>query len=136
MSVFVDASAFYALLNKKDRLHQKALSISKALAKAKEELITSNYTLAGAYTVIRSKLGFETAAAFVAEIQKGGIQVAWIDNQIHNRGLEIFLENQQPKDLSFFDCVDLALMENLSIEKAFSFDRHFKALGIRLLRVG
>jgi predicted nucleic acid-binding protein len=132
MSVFVDASAFYALLNKKDKLHREALSISKALAKTKEVLITSNYTLAEAYTVIRSKLGFPTASAFIAEIQKGGIQVAWIDSQIHNRGLEIFLETKEPKDLSFFDCVDLALMETLGIEKAFSFDRHFKALGIPL----
>lgn len=135
MSVFVDASAFYALLNKKDRLHQEALSISQALAKTNQTLITSNYTLAEAYTVIRSKLGFQTAAAFVAEIRRGGIQVAWIDNKIHNRGLEIFLEKEEPKDLSFFDCVDLALMESLGIEKAFSFDRHFKALGISLLKV-
>jgi predicted nucleic acid-binding protein len=133
MSVFVDASAFYALLNKKDKLHQEALSISKALAKAKEVLITSNYTLAEAYTVIRSKLGFSTASTFVAEIKKGGIQVAWIDSQIHNRGVEIFLGKEEPKDLSFFDCVDLALMEALGIEKAFSFDRHFKTLGIPLL---
>jgi len=133
MSVFVDASAFYAILNKKDKLHKEALSISKALAKTKEVLITSNYTLAEAYTVIRSKLGFPTASAFVAELRKGGIQVAWIDKEIHNRGLEIFLEKEESKDLSFFDCVDLALMKTLDIGKAFSFDRHSKALGIQVL---
>jgi predicted nucleic acid-binding protein len=133
MSVFIDASAFYALLNKNDELHKKALSISKTLARDNEILITSNYTLAEAYTVIRSKLGFQTAQAFIGEIQKNGIQVAWIDEEIHNRGLEIFLKNKELKDLSFFDCVDLALMESLGIEKAFSFDRHFKALGIPLV---
>ncbi|MCL5986119.1 MAG: PIN domain-containing protein [Actinobacteria bacterium] len=133
MSVFVDASAFYALLNKKDDLHKEALSISKTLAKTNEALITSNYTLAEAYTVIRSKLGFQTAQTFIEEIRKNGIQVAWIDEEIHNRGLEIFLENKEPRDLSFFDCVDLALMESLDIEKAFCFDRHFKSLGITLI---
>lgn len=133
MSVFVDASAFYALLNKKDNLHKEALLISKSLAKTNEVLITSNYTLAESYTVIRSKLGFKTAETFIAEIQKNGIQVAWIDEEIHNRGLKIFLENKEPRDLSFFDCVDMALMESLGIEKAFSFDRHFKSLGITLV---
>jgi predicted nucleic acid-binding protein len=134
MSIFVDASAFYALLNKKDDLHEEALSISKSLAETNEVLVTSNYTLAEAYTVIRSKLGFKTAESFIAEIRKNGIQVTWIDEEVHNRGLEIFLENKEPRDLSFFDCVDLALMESLGIEKAFSFDRHFKSLGIQLIK--
>ena len=134
MSIFVDASAFYALLNKKDDLHEEALSISKSLAETNEVLVTSNYTLAEAYTVIRSKLGFKTAESFIAEIRKNGIQVTWIDEEVHNRGLEIFLENKEPRDLSFFDYVDLALMESLGIEKAFSFDRHFKSLGIQLIK--
>ena len=134
MSVFIDASAFYALLNKSDRFHKEALLISKTLAKIKEVLITSNYTLAETYTVVRSKLGYKTASAFIAEIQKGEIQVIWIDEETNNRGLEIFLEKKEPKDLSFFDCIDLALMERFGIEKAFSFDRHFKVLGIPLLK--
>lgn len=134
MSVFVDASAFYALINKNDIFHNEALLITGILSKNNELLITSNYTLAETYTVLRSKMGFNTALKFVSEIKKDLIRIIWVDEIIHNRGLEIFLEKKEPKDLSFFDCVDFALIENTGIEKAFSFDRHFKTLGIPVIK--
>lgn len=134
MSVFVDASAFYALLNKNDILHDEAVLISGILSKNNELLVTSNYTLAETYTVLRSKMGFSIALKFASEIKKNLIKVVWVNEIIHNRGLEIFLEKKEPKDLSFFDCVDFAVIESASIEKAFSFDRHFKILGIPLIK--
>jgi len=54
-------------------------------------------------------------------IKKNLIQVLWIDQIIHNRAIEVFLEKKEPKDLSFFDCIDFALIESAGIERAFSF---------------
>jgi predicted nucleic acid-binding protein len=133
MSVFVDASAFYALINKNDILHLKAREISEGLSEKGEILITSNYTLAEAFTVIRSRMGYDTAEKFINEIKKNPLQIIWIDEAMHIMGMEIFLEKREPMDLSFFDCVDCALMKVLNIERAFSFDRHFKALGIEVI---
>ena len=133
MSVFVDASAFYALLNKKDKFYEKAISVAKVLSDSNELLITSNYTLAETYTVVRSKINFNTARAFISEIRRSEIEIIWIDEETHNRGVEIFIEKKEPKDLSFFDCVDFALIERYGIKKAFSFDRHFKLLKIPIL---
>ncbi|MCL4386618.1 MAG: PIN domain-containing protein [Actinobacteria bacterium] len=133
MSVFIDASAFYALLNKNDNFHNEAIIISSILSKNNEHLITSNYTLAETYTVLRSKMGYDIASKFANEIKKNLIEIIWVDEIIHNRGLEVFLEKKEPEDLSFFDCIDFALMESAGIEKAFSFDRHFKILGITLV---
>ena len=70
------------------------------------------------------------------ENNKGEIEVIWIDEETHNRGVEIFIERKEPKDLSFFDCVDFALIERYSINKAFSFDKHFKFLKIPILGMG
>jgi len=134
MSVFVDASAFYALINKNDIFHEQAKVISAILSKNNEVLITSNYTLAETYTILRSKMGFDVASKFVDEIKKNLIQIIWVDEIIHNRAIEIFLEKKEPKDLSFFDCIDFALIESAGIEKAFSFDRHFEILGIPLIK--
>jgi len=136
MSVFIDASAFYALLNKKDRFYERAISVAKVLSTSNELLITSNYTLAETYTVVRSKINFKTAEAFISEINKGEIEIIWIDEETHNRGVEIFIERKEPKDLSFFDCVDFALIERYGINKAFSFDKHFKFLKIPILGMG
>jgi len=134
MSVFVDASAFYALINKNDIFHEQAKVISSTLSKNNETLITSNYTLAETYTILRSKIGFDVASKFAGEIKKNLIQIIWVDEIIHNRAIEIFLEKKEPKDLSFFDCIDFALIESAGIEKAFSFDRHFEILGIPLIK--
>jgi len=65
---------------------------------------------------------------------KNLIQVLWINEIIYNMAIEIFLEKKEPKDLSFFDLVDFALIESAGIEKAFSFDRYFEILGIPLIK--
>lgn len=135
MSVFVDASAFFALLNRRDRFYQEAVEISKLLAEREEVLFTSNYTLAETYTVLRSKMGVAIASRFAQEMSAGSIRVLWVDEEIHGRGLEIFLFRDEPDDLSFFDCVDLAVMERFAIDRAFSFDSHFGILGIPLVRL-
>lgn len=133
MSIFIDASAFIALLNRRDHFHREAIEISKVLVERGEALLTSNYTLAETHTVLGSQMGFEIPSGFAQEMKAGDIGVLWVNEAIHNRGLEVFLSRDEPKDLSFFGCVDLAVMERFAIDRAFSFDRQFRGLGIPLV---
>ncbi len=38
----------------------------------------------------------------------------------------------EDKELSFTDCISFVLMKNLKLNKAFTFDEHFKQLGFEI----
>jgi len=49
------------------------------------------------------------------------------DTEFHNKGLKILINelNKNNKRLSFFDCIYIALMQELGIKEIATFDKHF-----------
>jgi predicted nucleic acid-binding protein len=55
-SIFVDTSAWFALLNKKDKEHAKIKEIYQALLENNNTLIISNQVLGETFTLIRYRI--------------------------------------------------------------------------------
>ncbi|MHB1252639.1 MAG: hypothetical protein ACYCZ1_00555, partial [Candidatus Humimicrobiaceae bacterium] len=61
--LFVDSSAFFALLDKNDIYHEKSLKFFNEI-KEKFYPFTSDFILSESFTLIRRKLGIEIAVKF------------------------------------------------------------------------
>lgn len=121
--VLIDADAFVGLIYKKDANHQAASHIIKLISDV--QLITSSFTYDEAITVLSQKAGRATALKFIKDTQDSSTIIIDIDFAFRHQGEEVF-KYQTSKNVSFTDCVNMAIMKAEGIKEIFSFDRIYK----------
>lgn len=118
--IFVDTSAWMALLDGGDCHHQRALSYFD-LVKHESLLISSNYVFDELYTLSLMNVGYAQSMKIhkiLSNLQAGGsLSVVWVD------------ENLGRKAWSFTDCVSFCVMKETDIKEVFTFDHHFTQMG-------
>jgi len=124
MNLFVDTSAFYALLDQDDGNHQRAATAWTKILQAADGLITSNYVVVETVTLLQHRIGLDAVRGFQADLVPA-VHVAYVDNEIHRQGMSGLLAAGRRK-LSFVDCVNFELMRHLGLTRAFTFDSHFR----------
>jgi predicted nucleic acid-binding protein len=120
VNLFVDASAFYAAVDKGDVANREA----RRLLASGDRLITTDHVLAETWSLLHHKLGWHVAETFWAGIRSGianvelvgagDLQVAWTIG-------EAFPD----QDFSLVDRTSFAVMERLGVHRVASFDRDF-----------
>ena len=89
--VFVDASAWVAIANRKDRNHKEAVQIFRRLLSSSTRLIATTWTAYEALTIVKSRLGFSQAERLWARIKsRSVVDLIRIDDQIDSDALELF----------------------------------------------
>lgn len=132
MRLFVDTSAWLALNNKNDQYHDEAVSKITKVRQQKIQLVTSEYVFDESITIIRYRISHRAAVAFGdALISSNVASIEDITNEERLKAWVLF-KKYRDKDLSFTDCTSFALMVKLKLQKAFSFDNHFKQVGFEL----
>ena len=129
--VFIDTSAFYALMDRSDSYHQSAGKIWAHLLDTGYDLKTSNYVTVETLALLQNRLGFEAADIWSRDIL-GIVETIWIDEVLHNLAFEIWLSLGRRK-LSLVDCASFVAMRNAEVEKVFVFDKHFTEHGFEAL---
>ncbi len=129
--IYVDTSAFFALIDRSDKHHKQASVMWPALLDENITIITSNYVVSETVELLQSKIGFEAARLWYKDIL-GVMEVWWVDANVHDRAYDLWL-NLGRRQLSFFDCVSFVTMHYHQIEKAFCFKPHFVDYGFDLL---
>ena len=125
-AVFADTSAFLALRNAADlEQYPVARGVVENLRANRVPLLTTDYVLDEAYTLLRSVLGHRTAVAFGREIREGGITIVQVDPGVQADAWRIF-ERYEDKEFSFTDCTSFVVMRRANLSAAFTFDRHFQ----------
>ncbi len=127
MRVFVDTSAFLAVLNADDSNHTAAKAIWESLLISRASLFTTSYVLVETYALIQHRLGMEAVRTFHEDIEPL-LKIEWIDAPSHSLGMSVVLAVNR-KRLSFVDTVSFVVMRKLGIKKAFAFDQHFVEQG-------
>lgn len=132
MRLFVDTSAWLALNDKNDQYHNRAVAKISDIKKFRIELFTSEYVIDESITLIRYRISHQAAVTFGDSLLKSSI-VSIIDVTQEDRlkAWEVF-KRYGDKELSFTDCTSFVLMRNLKIHKAFTFDEHFKQIGLEI----
>ncbi len=132
--IFVDSSAWFAIEAEDEINHQSAQKFLVEIASGKHGiLITTDYVLDETLTLLQSKKGLPVALTFIEKIRKSkSIRVFWVSESIFEKALDIFKKTSDSQ-WSFTDCTSFALMKDLSITEAFTFDNHFKQVGFQKL---
>jgi len=124
--IFVDTSAWYAIIDKNDRDHALAATKIQVLDRP---LVTSNYIFDEILTLLKAKLGFTVAVPFGQKLWNQEISaLVRITEDDEERAWRIFRQYDD-KGFSFTDCTSFALMERLDINIVFAFDDHFIQYG-------
>jgi uncharacterized protein len=127
MTLFTDTSAFYALLDRDDRNHQKGKKAWMNILGDSSRVVTSNYIFLETFALLQSRLGLEAVRGFQEDVVPI-VQVEFVTPEIHRAGLAALLSAGR-RGLSLVDCVSFELMRDLGIKMAFTFDSHFKEHG-------
>jgi len=129
--IFVDTSAFLAILNRGDRFHISAGAAWRTWLTQDAQFITSNYIVLETTALVQHRLGVD-AVATLHEDMLGPLHIEWIDVDMHNLAVNVLLTHRQ-RQLSLVDCTSFALMRHLGIRQVFTFDRHFAEQGFTCL---
>ena len=132
--VFLDTSAFYALMDRSDSNHSQAAALWASLLEKDLYFCTGNYVIVETMALLQNRLGFEAANLCYRDVLSLA-EVLWIDSSIHNLAYELWLSFGRRK-LSFVDCVSFMAMRHYKLEKVFGFDRHFVEQGFEIVSEG
>ena len=127
MSVFVDTSAFLAVLDADDEEHENARAAWKQLITSGEVMICSNYVLVETFALMQRRLGMAALRAFQENVCPL-LDIEWVDESGHRSGVAAVLAASRRR-LSLVDCVSFEVMRRLGITRAFTFDAHFEEQG-------
>ena len=132
-SVFVDTSAFKALMDKGDDFYDKAEVIWRGFVKNEVKLSTSNFILDESYTLLRVRRNLETAKLLKKFLinSEVPIKIVRVTAKDEVEAWKWFIKDWSK--LSFTDCVSFAVMKRIGVKKVFSFDRHFARAGFKLV---
>jgi uncharacterized protein len=125
--IYVDTSAFYALIDRSDRYHSKASVFWRKLLDKHVNLFTTNYVVWETLGLLQRRIGFEAANLWHRDVL-GVIEILWVDADIYQRGYELWLHLGRNM-LGMVDCVGFVAMRQNRIEKAFCFKPHFSEYG-------
>jgi uncharacterized protein len=131
MRIFIDTSAFYALLDRDDANNQKATKVWTYLLGAEHMLVTSNYILVEAFALMQNRLGMAAVRGFQEDILPL-ITLEFVSPEMHRSGIAALLSASR-RSLSLVDCVSFELMRSLGIRSVFAFDNHFKEQGFVIM---
>ncbi len=131
MRVFVDSSAFLAVLDADDENHPLARQIWEKILTTDTVLITTSYVLVETYALVQRRLGMDALRAFHEDIVPL-LRIEWVGEELHQRGADAVLTANR-RNLSFVDCTSFAAMRRLGIKKVFTFDKHFSEQRFELL---
>ena len=126
-AVFIDTSAFFALLDADDAGHRRVKDSWAKLLQSDPFLTTSNYILVETFALVQNRLGGEAVRVFQEEIVPL-LDIRWIDAPVHHAATSAQLAAGR-KHLSLVDCSSFEIMRRSGIRRAFTLDRHFREYG-------
>lgn len=131
MSVFVDTSALYALLDRDDEGHTRTAAAWRQLLSGSRPLVTSNYVLVETAALLQRRIGL-AAVHDLDDHLTPALVVRWITEPIHRRAMRR-LRRTDKRDVSLVDCTSFELMDADAIRDALALDEDFATEGFRLL---
>jgi len=127
--IFVDTSAWIALVDKDDSHHKEAASSYPSLLKNHRNLITSNFVIAETYIIILNELGHKLAIDFLEKLKASPRILKIYSNEDIEEEAEPILVKYSDQDFSYTDAISFVIMKRQKIRKAFSFDKHIVIAG-------
>ena len=131
MSLFVDTSAFYALLVASERDHCAVLDAFRAAAERGRRMVTTNYVLVETAALLQHRIGLPPVRDLEDRILPL-ITVHWVSSELHQRAVERLFRTDKRR-VSLVDVVSFAVMDAEGLTDVLGLDPDFATEGFRLL---
>ena len=128
--ILADTSANYALLDRSDRNHARAVSLARLMRRRRLTPLLTNFIVGETHGLVLSRLGSGLARRWLFG-NVWPIERITADDEVRARDI---LRRYDDKSFSYVDATSFSLMERLGIRQAFSFDPHFEQYGLELFR--
>jgi uncharacterized protein len=125
VSVMVDTSALFALLDRRDAHHVDAIAFWKD--PDDEDLVTHAYVVIESVALVRSRLGATAVVALVDDLLPA-IRVEMVDRPLHDESLADL--RRMGGGTSMVDRVTLAFAARDGISRAFAYDADLTVAGL------
>ena len=129
--IFIDTSAFYALLDGDDAEHSRALRLWEKEPPVEGGLVTTNYVVLESMALLQTRLGMPAVRVFRDAVLPL-VRIEWIDEAVHAQAVSALIAADR-RGLSMVDLSGFETMRRLGIRSAFTFDRHFRQYGFQTL---
>jgi predicted nucleic acid-binding protein len=131
LTLFVDTSALYALMDRDDPSHRPAASFWHHAAEAVQTAVTHNYVVLETCALVQHRLGIQALQDLV-DVLLRPITTVYVDEELHGLAVSGVL-NSRLREVSLVDTVSFEVMRRLGIQEAFTFDAHFARYGFTSL---
>ena len=129
MSVFVDTSALYALLDEGDTHHEEASDALRRLVGA--ELVTHAFVVVETCALIGRRLPWAASERLIGGLLPV-LDVRSVDADLYGAAMAAYRRSESAR-VSLVDQVSFALMRSLGIRRAFAHDDDFAREGFELV---
>ncbi len=131
VTVLVDTSALFALLDGDDVHHGNAVRLWESLVEV--DLVTHGYVVAESFALTRGRLGWPAAAALIDRLLPT-IRVEVVDRGVHEAALSDYRTLRG--GTSFVDRVTIAFAKHHDVTTCIGFDADLVAAGLEPLSQG
>jgi predicted nucleic acid-binding protein len=132
VNVYIDTSAFYAIVDATDAHHRSAVQTWQDLLREGDALVTSLYVVTEAVALLHHRFGTEVVSRFLQD-DLAVVSVHWIDQATHSAALGAMLAISGRSGPSLTDCASFEIIRGSRIDRVFAYDRHFQDRGFGLL---
>jgi predicted nucleic acid-binding protein len=121
MTIMVDTGVFYALFDRSDIHHLDSLALlTDTLEGRFGAPYTTDFVVLESTLLLRGRGGPGMARALIKLLNKGGISVMLLDEEVYAAALGLF--DERAETLSLCDAASLVLMKKLGIQRLASYD--------------
>ncbi len=129
--IFIDSSAFLAVLSAEDANHNLAVQTYERLVDREQELWMTSFVLVRIGSLIHERVGIKGLHTF-NDSMNGIIHVFWIDGTIYQDALGLVLSPTSVAKFGLDESLTLAAAKRLQTH-VFTFNSCFSELGIPVL---
>ena len=130
--IYVDASAFFAIISASDKNHEAAVTAWRDLGKRKEHLVSSSYVMIETISLLHARLGTPGAEKYLSDILPV-VEVVWADVSSHMAAVTAMLAHPGKSGPSLVDCMSFEVIRERRISDVFTYDRHFDGHGFTVI---
>ncbi len=135
MTVFIDVSAWTAIVDGNDPNHAAATEYFQELLEKNAKMITNSAVLDQTLQEIKSKFGKQQAKKFLTIIDESvltiNLRMDWIARRVRRNALTRFLKDDNGLQLLHYYIYETVNRKHVDI--IFSFDQRLKSFGLPLM---
>lgn len=129
--IYIDTSAFLALVHSDDLNHDQAMQTWKKLIEDEQQLVTNNYVLVESIALIQRRVGLRAVSILHNDILPF-VEIDWLNEELHNAIVQAVLKANR-RQISLVDSSSFDTMRRYEVQIAFAFDSHFPDQGFDVI---